>query len=135
MQKPFILKYNDERRQVELQSVTYPPITRVKEVINIRGIGNIGMSECTGKFDKSKFSLWTTRGNITIAATKDGVHGRIRRLREQEAKLLDEIDAQMAELRSRRAEIVKLAWQKANVVTVKELAEQADEKEKRGQRT
>jgi hypothetical protein len=125
MQKPFILKYDDERRQVELERVTYPPITRLKETVKIPGFGNVPFSECTGKFDKSKFTLWTTRGTVNCSANKEGVHGRIRRIRPQEAAILDEIDEQIKALRERRAEVVKLAWLRAHVVTVKELVERA----------
>jgi len=126
MQKPFILKYNGRPTQVELRRVTYPPITRLKETVAIPGFGNAPVREGTGKFNKSQVTLWTSSAIISVDANKDAVHDRIRRLRQQESQLLDEIDTQIKLLRERREAILKLAWQKANIVTVKELVEQVD---------
>lgn len=70
---------------------------------------------------------------MTIPATREEVKKRIRLLREQEAGAIEEIDDQIAstqqrlrELRDKRDVLVRDAFSRGNVVTLKELTEQAD---------
>jgi hypothetical protein len=50
---------------------------------------------------------------------------KLRRLRPEEAIQLDALDDEIAALRIRRAELLKVAWQHGHTVTVKELVEKA----------
>ena len=62
------------------------------------------------------------------AATADGVKSVLRRIRPQEATLLDSIDQQLADLQAHitalkeeRTRVLHLAWQHGNVVRLKEV--------------
>jgi hypothetical protein len=111
----------------EIRRVAYRPIFKRVGTLDCGPFGNIPHSVQTDKIDKSRLDIdpWHGTGFV-ILATREGVHSHIRRLRDQEAKILDEIDAQIAALREQRKEALKLAWQKGNTVTVKELIEVAE---------
>jgi hypothetical protein len=125
MNKPFILMYNGFPLLVDLKRVSYPPKTKVTKTIKVDGFGNIPVTTPTGKFDHSQITLWKTSPTLTISENKTAIDSRLRRLRQQEAEELEKIDAEIHELRTRREALIKKAWIKGNVVTVKELTERA----------
>jgi hypothetical protein len=110
----------------EIKKVSYVPVRKVVDRLDIPGLGSCPVMGNTGKFDKSQLSVYTKSGWFTLSATRDGVHEKIRRLRDQESALLESLDKKIAALHAERVEVLKLAWTKANVVTVKELTELID---------
>jgi len=119
MQKPFIYKYNGRNYQIVLKSVSFG------HVLRDTGESRFGIRVATiAGENKSRIRLNPEEGRSqVIDANKDAVHKTIRLPREQEAKLLDGIDEQIKALREQREELLKTAWQKANIITVKELIE------------
>lgn len=121
-QKEFLHKGQRDKypRQADLSSVRYPDITK-----HTSSIGGIPIHSLTGKVNKNRIQLWWKDSSsiLSIEATKESVKSTIRRLRPTEAKLLEEIDTKMLKLRIERLAILKQAWQKGHVVTVKELKE------------
>jgi len=108
----------------ELQSVRHPSIRKQYDSITIPGIGTAPIMRDTGKYDNSTFSIHTKRaGYINVIASREGVKTKLRRIRPDEQAQLDALDAQIAELHEKKNELLKLAWNKAHVVTVKELEE------------
>lgn len=129
MQKPFLIKGKTDKfpRQNELRGVSYKTITKIVGTID-SPFGKINHIKATGRVDKSQLELWTDGYSYTIPATRDGIKTTIRRLREQEAALLDMLDKKIRDLRDERALVLKTAWSKANVITVKELVDRIEVK-------
>jgi len=107
---------------VELQRVTYRHFTEPTG-----NIGGFQIVRSTGKIDKNSIELWTNHTHLVVSPTRESVHAKIRKLREQEAAQLAEIAEQMKALHAKKLEILQAAWNRGNVVTVKELLERIDE--------
>jgi len=141
-QKPYVYKFGRIIiKQGEIRTVYYGQIMRQTGSIEVGGFGNIPTMTSTGRVNRNELRIeMTSTGRVnrnelridmnsvyvTTSATHQGVNATIRRLREQEAEILDEIDAQLTDLRKRREAILKLAWKKGHTVTVKELTRLAD---------
>lgn len=110
---------------VEIKTAMYKPETKPIGSVYIEGLGNIATMRTSG-IDKNKFQIATTSGWINLDATPNSIKEKLRRLRPQEAEILDGIDRQIAELRAKRENALKEAWKKGNVVTVKEIREKAE---------
>jgi hypothetical protein len=115
--------------QASILKVVHPEIRKLKQasLSGFRFAHSIG----TGRIDRRKLDISSPQISsyvFRVAASADGVKSVLRRLRPQEAALLDEIDsdieqlqAQLDALRERRKETLHTAWQRGNVVRLKEV--------------
>ncbi len=109
--------------------VEHPEIRKVK-YSNLGGF-RFGHSTGTGRIDRARLDISSPEVRsfvFRIAATAEGVKSVLRRIRPQEAGLLDAIDADLARLQTqldalkqRRADILHRAWQHGNVVRLKDV--------------
>lgn len=129
-------------RSTRLRHFLAPEI-RVRRVEKTRVKGQVGPFtevEGTGQYrtdllnviaiDSTNGAGQKERHNDYVQTTAAEVKKKIRRLRPQEAEAITECDAVIADLQSRlnearvaRAELVAAAWQRAHVVTLKEIEE------------
>ena len=110
-------------------TVEHPEIRKVR-YSNLGGF-RFGHSTGTGRFDGRKLDIRSAQASsyvFRIPATAEGIKGVLRRLRPQEAELLDGIDQQiealqrqLAALKEERSQALHLAWRHANVVRLKEV--------------
>lgn len=105
------------------------------EVRNVRyhslGGLRVGHSVGTGRIDRRKLDIKSPDISsyvFRVPATAEGIKAVLRRIRPQEASLLDAIDAEVAKvqieldaLKQRRKEVVHTAWLRGNVVRLKEV--------------
>lgn len=92
--------------------------------------------ERTGKYDKNTFDIFNVHNyGFRFAATAAGVKAVLRRLRPQEAARLQEIDAEVEQLKARIKELgqqrqttLREAFERGHVVTVAELRQAAESK-------
>jgi len=115
--------------QASQLGVEHPEIRRVK-YSNLGGF-RFGHSTGTGRRDHNKLDISSPEVRsfvFRVAATAEGVKSVLRRIRPQEAQLLDAIDADIAQLQAqleglkqRRAEALQRAWQQGNVVRLKDV--------------
>lgn len=127
MQKTILVKRRGDklpRQTAQIDYVSYREKTEVVGTILAAGFGNINTIRGTGKFDKSIFTIRVDNNIFSCPATHEGVKSVLRRLRQEEAVELDQIDAQLSALRERRIDLLKAAWNKGHVITVKELVDQ-----------
>jgi hypothetical protein len=112
-------------------TVEHPEI-RKTSYSNLGGF-RFGHSTGTARIDRRKLdirSLQVSSFVFRVAATAEGVKSVLRRIRPQEAEQLDAIDAdigrlqaQLDALRDQRKQALHAAWQRGNVVRLKELEE------------
>lgn len=135
IQPRYLVKDRDAKRTV---AQTDAPIIYHPEIDKVIGkIGPFRQVKGTGKFHKDVLGIVAENSNhYTVAcqqvpATAEGVKKTLRSLREQEAARLDSIDAEIAALESQlkakkeeRRGLLKEAWSKAHVVTLKEAISQ-----------
>lgn len=136
MAKPFIHKRKTSAEpifsDIDIAGIYHPEINvPVGKPINV---GGFGMQEVkgSGRYDKNRISI-RVHGygtDFSMLATRDDVHGKLRRIRPEEAQYLDALDNEIAaaealirSLKRRRGYLLQDAWKKAHVVTVKELIE------------
>ena len=110
-------------------SAEHPEI-RKTTYSNLGGF-RFGHSVGTGRFDGRKLDIRSPQVSsyvFRVPATADGLKSVLRRLRPQEAELLDGIDRQIEELQARlaalkeeRNQALHLAWRNGNVVRLKEV--------------
>lgn len=125
--------------QTDKPAIVWKEITRTK---NTRSVAGMSWREVegTGKYNHNEFLIrmpyegGTSRAAKTVPATAEGVKDALRRIREQEAAILDAIDAEIAELMERlkvkrveRQQALSVAWSKANVVRLNEAEAMAKE--------
>lgn len=112
-------------RLVEIRRVDYEPIHRTTETLKVEGIGNIPVREFTGRWNKNRLHVSPTKGSMTYAmdANRDGIRGTLRRLRDQEAEKIANIESEIRRLEQLREQTIREAWTAGNVVTVKELTD------------
>ena len=108
---------------MEIKAVTYRQLTKRVGSITVPGFGTIPKSQLTGEFDKSTLDIITDLQNYVVKATHDEIKKKFRRLRDSEAAELDQIEAELSRLREERKAIMQKAWDRGNVVPVKELVE------------
>jgi hypothetical protein len=121
--KPYIMKRKGESpRLTRLEGVEYTRKTRVTGYMDVPGFGRINKSEFSG-WDKTRLEIRTSSAYLRVDSTPAGIKEKFRRLRPQEAELIDQIDSEIAAINARRQEIINQAWTRAHVVTVKELKE------------
>jgi hypothetical protein len=123
--------FGSRPRQIDLQNVYYPEITKPFKTLNIPGLGTIQKVKGTGRYKHGFLSLVFSRAGtaVTIAASHDAIKATIRIMRDDEAAKLDALDAQIAELHGQRDALLADAWAKGHAVTVKELTAIADQNE------
>lgn len=139
--------------QAEHIIVRYGMHTRVLKTEHVPGIGPVEhVEETRPNRNYVTITPTTEGGGLVLDALGTSVSGglgrstwadlklksvkaAIRRLRPQEAKLLDYLDDEIADvaklltaLRTSRAAALERAWKRANVVRVKELDEMAEDK-------
>lgn len=112
-------------RITKIKSVFYEPIRKRVGSVRVAGLGNIPTLENTGKVDKSRLVV-NTGHLISVPASKAEVHKRYRKLRPEESRRINDIDRRINELRLEREALLREAWDKGHVVTVKELVELAE---------
>jgi hypothetical protein len=129
--RKYIVKHQNlwgDARIVDGIDVSFHEKLRQTGTHTVKGIGTFRTMAATGRYLHNAFHVYVHGlSTFELAATKTAVHSHIRILRQAEADKIDEIERQLADLRSRRRELIKEAWEKGNVVTVKELTEQAEE--------
>ena len=115
--------------QASLLRVVHPEVRKLKNASlgGFRFAHSIG----TGRVDRRKFDITSPQVSgyvFRVAASAEGVKTVLRRLRPQEADLLEAIDrdvehlqAQLDALRARRKDILHVAWQRGNVVRLNEV--------------
>ena len=110
-------------RLTNIAGVMHPPVLKKVGTIHFDGIGDIPKMRSTGRYDANTFEVQFTDsfGAVAMPKDRDAIHKKVRKLREQERGLIDAIDEQIKVLRSQRDELLRLAWQNGNVVTIKEL--------------
>lgn len=113
--------YKEAPRVSEVKKVTHPFVMKDAGYIDIPGIGKCLARERTGGKDTKKFEVWTVGRNYTMDATHDGIKEKMRIVRPEEEAELARIAAEIARLQELRKEVLKKAWNKAHVVTVKHL--------------
>jgi hypothetical protein len=132
-QPQFILNFHWRRPNRLFQAVALQ--VRYAEIRNVKysAIGGfrIGHTMGQGRIDRSRLDITSPDVSsfvFRVAATGEGVKRVLRRLRPQEAELLDGIDRQIAELQERlaalkeeRNQALQLAWRHANVVRLQEV--------------
>jgi hypothetical protein len=132
-QPPFILNFRWRKPNRLFQAsdltVEHPEI-RTTTYSNLGGF-RFGHSVGTGRIDQRKLDIRSSQVSsyvFRVPATAEGVKSVLRRLRSQEAELLDGIDRQIEELQSQlarlkeqRSQALHLAWRHGNVVRLKEL--------------
>ena len=122
-QHRYLVNYNKRVLQVAYFTAYHPNIT----VDSGERILEMRVMKSTGKTDKSKVTLYLgDRGQaftFTSLLTAAAIKSRIRKLRDSEAEKLDAIDMQLETLRQERKGLLRAAWTKANVVTLKEVVE------------
>ncbi|HLG74209.1 MAG TPA: hypothetical protein VK009_27630 [Chloroflexota bacterium] len=106
------------------------PEIRKTTYSNLGGF-RFGHSVGTGRIDGRKLDIRSpqvTSFVFRVPATADGIKSVLRRLRPQEAELLDGIDrqieelhAQLSALKEERSQALHLAWRHGNVVRLKEV--------------
>lgn len=115
--------------QADTLKVCYSEIRPVR-YSNIGGF-RIGHTMGKSRVDRSKLDITAHEASsyiFRVAATAEGIKGILRRLRPQEAELLDGIDRQIDDLQSRlsalkedRNQALHTAWRHGNVVRLKEV--------------
>ena len=110
-------------------TVEHPEIRKIR-YSNLGGF-RFGHSTGTGRFDHGKLDIRSPQVSsyvFRVPATAEGVKSVLRRIRPQEAEQLDAIDADIAQLQAeldalkeRRKQALHTAWQRGNVVRLKEL--------------
>jgi hypothetical protein len=108
------------------------PEIRKTTYSNLGGF-RFGHSVGTGRIDRRKLDIRSPQVSsfvFRVTATAEGVKSVLRRIRPQEAEQLDDIDAQivsleaqLAGLRDRRKATLHVAWQRGNVVRLKDIKE------------
>lgn len=101
-------KYRIEQR--ELKAVYFREKTRVKGYMRLKGMPVIRQLEGTGKYDHGTLEILSDYHTYTAKATNEGVNAVMRKLSQHAANQLDQIDADMAELRAMRARLLDDAW-------------------------
>lgn len=123
------------RRYVEALDLDayYPDQTRDTG----RRLAGMVLRESTGKPNLGRLRLMAMvrsrwggmigMGNsVIVANSAAGIRNAVRAVRPQEHELLEDIDRQMGELRTRRQEALALAWRRGHHVAVGELRAKAD---------
>jgi hypothetical protein len=127
-QDAYLYKTPDGVVQRDKLHVTYVEHQRTKA-----DLGFATLVEGTGRFDRSRLRVYAVTHGLTVPATAAGLKTAVRRLREQEAARLEQIDAQLAalsqqanDLRRERKAVLHDAFQKGHVVRLQEATERAD---------
>lgn len=120
------------------------PVTQREELVahyeeietrHPKNIGGIGFVEVkgTGKFNKRRLLVWHKNGRATVDANAEALKDVARRVRPQEAAILDDLDAQieatairLRDLKQERRRALGDAFTKGNVVRLAEAIEVAD---------
>ena len=132
-QPPFLLYFRWRKParlfQASELTVEHPEIRKVT-YSNLGGF-RFGHSTGTGRIDRRKLDIRSPQVSgyvFRVAATAGGIKGVLRRIRPQEATALDAIDQDIADLQARldalkelRKETLHVAWQRANVVRLKDV--------------
>lgn len=135
-QHPFLFKWPNDKRIMQgmITLVERPEIMKEGKVEKIGGIP-FRFMERTGRLANDELQVHIPHKRFTMKATREGVREQVRRLRAQEAAELDEVDRLIAEamlelkrLERVRSDFLKVAWSKANVVTVQELVDRIQPK-------
>lgn len=106
----------------EVHTINHPRIRKIDRVVPLDGFGDVNIMKDTGKLDNARFEIGTKRaGWLQVEASREGVKSKLRRVRPEEQAMLDAIDEKIHALHEQKNELLKLAWSKAHVVTVKEL--------------
>src|SRR5690348_1720215 len=110
-------------------TVEHPEIRRTT-YSNLGGF-RFGHSTGTGRIDRRKLDIRSPQVSsyvFRVPATAEGVKSVLRRIRPQEAEQLDAVDAditrlqlQIDALKEQRKQALHTAWQRGNVVRLKEL--------------
>ena len=110
-------------------TVEHPEIRKVR-YSNLGGF-RFGHSVGTGRIDGRKLDIRSPQVSsyvFRVSATAEGIKSVLRRLRPREAEQLDAIDADIARLQAQidglkeqRKQALHTAWQRGNVVRLKEL--------------
>lgn len=94
-----------------------------------RRIAGIRVMSPTGRRNRNELLITAYPApGFHVRTERAAIRRKIRKLRAQEAAQIESLDAQIDELRRQRRELVKAAWERANVVTLKELEELAGDK-------
>ena len=134
MAQPEYLLYFRWRKPARLfqasELIAEHPEIRKTTYSNLGGF-RFGHSTGTGRIDRRKLDIRSSQVSsyvFRVAATAGGVKSVLRRLRPQEAEQLDAIDADIARLQAQldalkeqRKQALHTAWQRGNVVRLKEL--------------
>ena len=130
-QPEFLLNFHWRKRifQASVLRLVHPEIRKLKNA-NLGGF-RFAHTVGTGRIDRRKFDITSPQVSsyvFRVAASAEGVKSVLRRLRPQEADLLEAIDrdieqlqAQLDALRERRKDTVRTAWQRGNVVRLNEV--------------
>jgi hypothetical protein len=132
-QPPFLLcfRWRKPARIFQASELTAEhPEIRKTAYSNLGGF-RFGHSTGTGRIDSRKLDIRSPQVSsyvFRVPATAEGVKSVLRRIRPQEAAALDAIDQDIADLqarldalRERRKDALHAAWQRANVVRLKEV--------------
>lgn len=133
----YLLRAQHDRKLVVLADTL---IVRFHEITKRTPLAGGSFREGTGKFDKNQLELHTRFGGggrnfiNLIQATPDAVKRVLRRLRPQEAAVIQAIDAdieaakqRVRDLEERRKQLIREAFTRGNVVPLKEVVEMATE--------
>jgi len=130
-QPEFLLNARVAARLFQTSTIraTHPEIRKVR-YHSLAGM-RIGHSVGTGRIDRKKIDISSPDASsfvFRIAATAEAIKAVLRRIRPQEAEVLDAIDRDIADVQSRlnalkdrRQDALRTAWQRAHVVRLAEI--------------
>jgi len=108
-------------RLTALRSVSYPFKTKVTGHIRIGGLPPINQAQIVGE-NKSRLFIKPYIGHqFNIPKKADEVKKHIRKIRPEEMAIVDQINREISDLKEKREQVIRDAWAKAHVVTIKEL--------------
>jgi Lhr-like helicase len=133
-QRPYILNYRWKPGaifQASTLKVEFPEVRKIS-YHTLAGM-KIGHATGTGRIDKRHLDIRSPEVDgyvFRVPLSAPGVKSVVRRIRPSEAAVLDDLDAQiealqaqLAALKEQRRSALKRAWDKANVVRLREVLE------------
>jgi hypothetical protein len=110
-------------RLSNIAGVQYAPVLKKIGTLHVEGLGDIDKMTTTLSRDINTLQVNFTDsfGLVTIKKDRGAIHQRVRRLRQQEAQRIADLDEEIRALRLQRDSLVRLAWKNGNTVTIKEL--------------
>jgi len=135
---PFVARWKDGTIRIfGIKSVSYDLKLEHVRTENFKGFGKIPVRraarDSAGRlvYDRSKIVIHPEIGSnsIHIATDSKEIKKRIRRIRPDEMRELENINEQIRALFDRRDQLIRAAWDRGHVVTLKELKDQIKGKE------